>query len=120
VNLHRYVPGIHSFGTALVVAAACLLSACAPTFPPIASTPVGDHGFKARIATMHPPGSRAAGLRGELAREGFVVVGADEGRINSAFWGADTLPCFSRVRIDWTEDRRGRISRIQAQRHDCS
>ena len=30
------------------------------------------------------------------------------------------LPCYSETRIDWTEDRRGRIVLIQAARHPCS
>ena len=103
---------------ALLVAVA--LAGCAPEFPPISARVPGDHGFKARIARNHPPGSSAQRLRGELIREGFTLFSDPATRLNSALLRPDNLPCFSETRIDWQEDRRGRITRIQAQRHDCT
>ena len=99
---------------------AAALAGCAPEFPPIAAGGPGDQGFKARIARNHPPGSSAKWLRDELIREGFTVYSDPATRLNSALFNPENLPCFSETRIDWQEDRRGRITRIQAQRNDCT
>jgi hypothetical protein len=97
-----------------------LLAGCAPTFPPIAVNAPGDQGFKQRIAQTYPPGSDPAPLRAELAAEGFVLTTDPTGRRVSALYRADNIPCASYVRVDWNEDRRGRITAIQAERVDCS
>lgn len=96
------------------------LSACAPEFPPIVAGTAGNHVFQARIAQAYPPGSRAAPMRAELIEEGFTLYDDRVLRRHSAIFRAENLPCFSSVRIDWTEDRRGRITQIQAQRADCT
>lgn len=93
---------------------------CAPSYPPIAATNGGDAAFKSRIATFHPPGSRAQRLRDELARQGFVFLEDPVARRYSAIDRPGNLPCYSETRIDWTEDGRGRIVQIQAARHSCS
>ncbi|NNM72951.1 hypothetical protein [Enterovirga aerilata] len=103
---------------ALAIAAA--LAGCAPEFPPIAAGLAGDHAFKARIARNHGPGTSAVRLREELIREGFTIVSDPATRLNTALFRPQNLPCYSQTRIDWQEDRRGRITRIQAQRHDCT
>ncbi|WP_375461131.1 hypothetical protein [uncultured Enterovirga sp.] len=95
------------------------LPACAPSFRPIAE-PGGDARFKARIATRYPPGSLGSRLRTELAAQGFVLLADPTGRRYSAIDRPDNLPCYSETRIDWNEDRRGRILVIQAARHACS
>lgn len=97
-----------------------LLSGCAPVFPPIAANVPGDHAFKARIARNFPPGSSARLLREELAREGFTILSDPATRLNTARFRPDNLPCYGETRIDWQEDRRGRIVRVEAQRHDCT
>ena len=97
-----------------------LLAGCAPEFPPIAAGLPGDHVFKARIARNHGPGSSAGLLREELVREGFTIVSDPATRLSTALFRPENLPCYSQTRIDWQEDRRGRITRIQAQRHDCT
>jgi hypothetical protein len=99
---------------------ATVLAGCAPTFPPIADRLAGDHAFKARIARNHGPGSSADSLRAELFREGFTLVADPVTRLNTALFRPENLPCYSETRIDWQEDHRGRITRIQAQRNDCS
>ena len=103
-------------------AAAGLLAtvqACAPSLPPIAQG-IGDTDFKARIADRFPPGSRAALLRRELARQGFAFLEDPLARRYSAIERPDNPLCFSETRIDWTENRQGRIVLIQAARHVCS
>ena len=103
----------------LAVAVIAALAGCAPAFPPISAGLAGDHAFKARIARNHGPGSSASLLRTELVREGFTVYADPATRLNTALFRPDNLPCYSETRIDWQEDRRGRITRIQAQRGDC-
>ena len=95
------------------------LAACAPSFPPIAQTP-GDAASKSRIATAFPPGARADRLRATLLAEGFTITEDPATGFASAIERPQNLPCFSVTRIDWREDRRGRIAVIQAQRHACS
>ncbi len=102
----------------LVLTAA--LAGCAPAFPPISAGLAGDHAFKERIARNHGPGSSAAILRAELIREGFTLFADPATRLNTALFRPQNLPCYSETRIDWQEDRRGRITRIQAQRTDCT
>lgn len=94
-------------------------AACAPSFPPIAATG-GDSALKARIATTYPPGSSGDRLRGDLARQGFVVRYDPVTRYGSALDVPPNLPCLSETRIDWRENARGRIVVIQAARHVCS
>ncbi len=95
------------------------LGACAPSYPPIAAIG-GDAAFKARIATRFPQGSGADRLRAELAANGFALLEDPALRRFSAIDRPPNLPCFSETRVDWTEDRRGRIVLIQAARHSCS
>ncbi|MDB5592803.1 hypothetical protein [Enterovirga sp.] len=95
------------------------LAACAPSLPPIADRG-GDAAFKARIATLYRPGSPAARLRADLAAQSFRLIEDPVARRFSALDQPPNLPCFSETRIDWTEDRRGRIVLIQAARHPCS
>ena len=95
------------------------LAGCAPLYPPIAERG-GDAAFKARIAETYRPGRRGADLRAELLREGFTLLADPGAGRYSALFEPSNLPCFTSVRIDWTEDRRGRIALIQAQRHPCS
>ncbi len=118
----RYGAGILEFlvrlASALALAAA--LAGCAPEFPPISAGLAGDHAFKARIARNHGPGSSAATLREELIRQGFTLYADPVTRLNTALFRPENLPCYSETRIDWQEDRRGRITRIQAQRNDCT
>jgi hypothetical protein len=99
---------------------ALLLAGCAPTFPPIAANVPGDPGFKDRIARAYPPGSEGARLAADLAAERFVLTSDPAARRVSATYRADNIPCASQVRVEWTEDRRGRIVEVQAQRLDCS
>lgn len=94
------------------------LPACAPSFPPIAA-PQGDARFKALIATRYPPGSPGARLRADLAAQGFRILDDPVARRFSALDQPPNLPCFSETRVDWTEDRRGRIVLVQAARHGC-
>ena len=96
-----------------------LVAGCAPQFPPLAERG-GDAAFKARIAETYRPGTRGADLRAELLREGFTLLADPGARRYSGLFEPSNLPCFSSVRIDWTEDRRGHIALIQAQRHPCS
>ena len=101
---------------ALLIAA---LGACTPLYPPIADAG-SDSGFKYWIATRYGPGTRAEILRAELAKQEFVFGPSEAPRFAfSATKGATNLPCFTYVRIDWNEDRRGRISLIQAARLQC-
>ena len=94
-----------------------LLGACAPTFALIAVNTPGDQGFKARIAQTYPPGSDPASLRAELAGQGFTIVADPAGRPRySAILRGGNIPCLSYTRVDWNEDRRGRIAVIQAER----
>lgn len=95
------------------------LAACAPAVPPVAGRG-GDAAFKARIADRHPPGASGARLRAELAGQGFLFLEDSAARRYSALDRPANVPCLSETRIDWTEDRRGRIVRIQAARHPCS
>ena len=118
VNIHGFRRSIHRALSGLALSTG--LAACAPEFPPIVAGSAGDHVFKARIAQAYPPGSRAAAMRSELIREGFTLYDDRALRRHSAIYRAENLPCFSSVRIDWTEDRRGRIAEIQAQRADCT
>lgn len=108
---------IHRIGACLVVA---LLAGCAPAFPPIAAGPGGDAAFKARIATSYPPGSSGVLLAELLVGQGFTVQSDLPSRRFTALATPDNLPCYSRTRVDWTEDRRGRILQVQAQRSLCS
>lgn len=110
---------VDSRTTWAVVALLLSIGACAPVVPPIADTG-GDLAFKARIATGHPPGSRAAPLRAELARQGFAIAEAGDPPVVSAVFRTQNLPCYSVVRIEWREDRRGRIAAIRAARQACS
>ena len=81
----------------------------------------GDQGFKVRIAKTYPPGSDPAPLRAELAAQGFTLVADPLGRRRySAVLRGDNIPCASYTRVDWNEDRRGRIAVIQVERLDCS
>ena len=97
------------------------VAACAPTFPLVAVNTPGDQGFKARIAKTYPPGSDAAPLRADLVAQGFTLTADPLGRPRySAVLRGDNIPCASDTRVDWNEDRRGRIAAIQAQRLDCS
>lgn len=107
--------------TRLCTALATLLfvAGCAPQVPSLAE-PGGDAAFKARIAETYRPGRRGADLRAELFREGFTLLADPGAGRYSALFEPSNLPCFTSVRIDWTEDRRGRIALIQAQRHPCS
>lgn len=105
-----------SLGLGLILAA---LSACAPIFPPIADAG-SDSGFKYWIATHYGPGTRAAALRADLAAQNFEFSVSEAPRFRfSATKAEPNLPCFSYVRVDWNEDRRGRISLIQATRLQC-
>ena len=104
---------------ALPTCLALALSACASSFPPVARTE-GDAAFKARIVTTYPPGSRADRLRAMLQAEGFKVSEDPATGFATALDRPQNLPCFSVTRIDWREDRRGRIAAIQAERHMCS
>ncbi|WP_133772617.1 hypothetical protein [Enterovirga rhinocerotis] len=112
----------HRAGSAVVavLAVAAWLSACAPSYPPVAESVRGDAAFKARIANGFPPGSPAARLRAMLAAEGFRLIEDPAARRFSALERPANLPCFSSTRIDWTEDARGRIVLIQAARQSCS
>lgn len=94
------------------------LPACAPSFPPIAE-PRGDARFKALIATRYPPGSPGARLRADLAAQGFVLLEDAAARRYSAIDRPPNLPCLSETRVDWTENRRGRIVLVQAGRQAC-
>jgi hypothetical protein len=97
-----------------------LMAACEPVYPPIAAGVAHDSEFKYLIATRYGPGTPAAVLRAELAGEGFVfTAGEVPGFRYSATKGETNLPCFSYVRVDWNEDRRGRISLVQASRLQC-
>lgn len=111
MNIHRILLIVHGF---------LLLSACAPEYPPIAAGLAGDQAFKARIARNNGPGSPAGRLREELALEGFTIYARPYGRRYRAVLQAQNFPCFSLTQIDWTEDRRGRIVEIAAQRHECT
>ena len=96
-----------------------LIAACEPAYPPIADV-THDSDFKYLIATRYGEGTPAAALRARLAGEGFVVTASEApGFRYSATRGETNLPCFSYVRVDWNEDRRGRISLIQASRLQC-
>ena len=120
VARQRLATAIHR--QALACSAACCLwglGACAPSYPVIAEVR-GDAAFKARIATRYPPGSSGQVLRTELARKNFQFIEDPTARRYSALEIPPNLPCFSQVRIDWTEDARGRIRLIQAARHSCS
>lgn len=103
----------------LAGALALAASACAPSYPPVADMR-GDAAFKYRIATAFPPGSPAERLRATLLREGFVIQDDPRTGFASAIARPGNLPCWSETRIDWRENRRGRIVAIQAQRHVCS
>ena len=59
-------------------------------------------------------------LRDELLRENFRLAGDDALRAYTATFAPPNLPCHSLTRIAWSEDRRGRITRITAERHDCT
>lgn len=117
MNLARLVPAIHKGVLSLALLSG---AACAPSYPPIAGSVRGDAAFKARIATAYPPGSAASRLRAMLAAEGFRLIEDPVARRFSGLEAPPNLPCFSTTRIDWTEDRRGRILEIQAARHSCS
>ena len=122
MNIQGTISYVHKQGVAAVAAAtglALLASGCAPSYPPIARTG-GDASFKYRIATHYPPGSRGERLRLELEREGFKIAVDPTGRRFTATDRPPNLPCFSGTRIDWNEDRRGRITIIQAARHSCT
>lgn len=106
-------------GTAAALLAALAAASCGPRYPAIADLG-GDAAFKAFIAQRYGPGTRAARLREELAREGFGLLEDPLGRRYSAILRPDNLPCYSETRIDWTEDRHGRIALIQAARHSCT
>lgn len=103
----------------LLLASLLAVPSCAPAYPPVAATG-GDTAFKARIATDFPPGSSGERLRTELAREGFVIAGDPRTGFFSALDRPPNVPCFSETRIDWRENRRGRITVIQAARHACT
>ena len=103
----------------LAVAACLALGGCAPSFPPIAE-PGGDAAFKARIATAYRPGMRADALRARLVAEGFAIAEDRSTGFATALSTPDNLPCYSLTRIDWREDRRGRILVIQASRQACT
>lgn len=103
----------------LLLASLLAASGCAPAYLPVAATG-GDSAFKARIATDFPPGSSGERLRTELAREGFVIAGDPATGFFSALDRPPNVPCFSETRIDWRENRRGRITVIQAARHACT
>lgn len=112
--------GRRQFAARAAGAAALLaLAGCAPSLPPIAALG-GDAAFKARIAEAFPPGSRAERLRTALLRNGFVIVEDPQTGFASALDRPQNLPCYSVTRVDWREDKRGRIAIIQAQRHPCS
>ena len=116
----RVVAAFHRARVPCAVAAPLIaLAGCAPSYPPIAVTR-GDAAFKARIAETYPPGSSGAALRAELVREGFQVLDDPIARRYSAIDIPPNIPCFSQTRIDWTQNRRGRIVLIQAARHSCS
>ena len=104
---------------ALALSAASLCPGCTPVLPPIADTG-NDAAFKSEVALRYGPGTPAATLRATLADQGFVVASSEVPRFRySATKGEANLPCFSYVRIDWNEDRRGRIALIQASRLQC-
>jgi hypothetical protein len=103
-----------------IVSVAAALCGCAPEFPPMATGLAGDHAFKARIAQTHGPGSSAGRLREVLVGEGFTVLFDPATRFGTALFRPQNLPCYGETRIDWQEDRRGRVARIQAQRQDCT
>ena len=97
-----------------------VIAACEPVYPPIAAGVAHDSEFKYLIATRYGPGTPASVLRSELGAEGFVFSAAEApGFRYSATKGETNLPCFSYVRVDWNENRRGRISLIQAARLQC-
>jgi hypothetical protein len=110
---HRLQRGL---ALALLIAA---LGACTPLYPPIADAG-SDSGFKYWIATRYGPGTRAEILRADLAKQGFAFAPSEAERFRYSATKAETnLPCFTYVRVDWNEDRRGRISLIQASRLQC-
>lgn len=109
-----------SLAPAAAVAAALALSACAPVLPPIAAGVAGDAAFKSSMAMRFPPGSSSEALRAELEREGFKVYGDASWTRHQARFAFTNLPCETLVRVDWLSDRRGRIVRLGAERHDCS
>ena len=115
MNVRPLLPAFH-IGTAIALLA---LAGCAPSYPQIAEVR-GDAAFKARIADGFPPGTPATRLRARLAAQNFRLIEDVAARRYSALEAPANLPCFSTTRIDWTEDARGRISRIQAARHACS
>ena len=112
----RGAPGIHSLAALLALS----LAGCAPSFPPIADGPGGDAAFKVRIATTYRPGSSGAALGADLAAQGFMIQADLPARRFSALDTPGNLPCWSRTRVDWTEDRRGRIVEVQAGRNACT
>lgn len=103
----------------MVLVSLLAAASCAPVYSPLAATG-GDTAFKARIATDFPPGSPGERLRVELAREGFVIASDQTTGLFSALDRPPNVPCFSETRIDWHENRRGRITVIQAARHSCT
>ena len=115
MNVRPLLPAFH-IGAALVL---LVLAGCAPSYPQVAEVR-GDAAFKARIADAYPPGTPAMRLRAMLAAQNFRLIEDPLARRYSAIEAPANLPCFSTTRIDWTEDARGRIARIQAARHACS
>ncbi len=105
---------------AIIMVGALALSACAPVLPPIAAEVAGDAAFKSSMAMRFPPGSSSDALRVELEREGFRVYDDASGSRHQARFAFPNLPCDTLVRVDWLSDRRGRIVRLGAERHDCS
>lgn len=103
------------------IGSASLLSAgaCAPVYPPVADIG-GDLAFKARIAETFGPGSPAARLRAALLADGFTILDEPRTGFASALFRPSNLPCYTQVRIDWREDRRGRVMVIQAGRQACT
>jgi hypothetical protein len=97
---------------------ASALAGCAPTAPPVAFG--GDAAFKARMADRFPPGTPGARVRDELGAAGLAIEGTPDGRRWIAYDVPENLPCYSRTRVDWREDARGRVALLTAQRAECS
>lgn len=72
------------------------------------------------MAELYPPGSRGERLRAELSAQGFTIGGDPASGRWVAYDVPENLPCYSRTRVDWREDRRGRISILTAQRNSCT
>jgi hypothetical protein len=109
-------PFQRSLGLALLILG---LGACEPLYPPIADAG-SDSGFKYWIATHYGPGSRSDALRRDLTAQGFVYSVSEAPDFRYSATKAETnVPCLTYVRVDWNEDRRGRISLIQASRLQC-